>query len=188
MNNEIITVTRIGELIAQGIECWLEAGKILVDVLENGETLDSISSQIGISKDMLTMFERIGHESLHPKLLVSTSTGANKLKNCGYSEQKRYSDEPVNVLVMKGEKVESINIGIDSLTADQCKQVFGHGHVRDDAGQRAFLESKFESERMTKVKSIEDGTGYVLSGSKVTFKKNVTMDKNDLIAILGRLK
>jgi hypothetical protein len=28
MNNEIITVTRIGELIAQGIECWLEAGKM----------------------------------------------------------------------------------------------------------------------------------------------------------------
>ena len=90
--------------------------------------------------------------------------------------------------MMHENEVQTLIVDLDSLTTDQCKQVFANGHVRDLGEQRAYLESKFESERMTKVAQIEDGTGYVLKGANVIFKKGVSMNKNDLIAILGRLK
>jgi hypothetical protein len=74
------------------------------------------------------------------------------------------------------------------MTTDQVKQVFCRGHIRDVAEQRAYLESKMESERLQAVYEVEDGAGYVLKGRTVLFKRGICLNKDDLIQILGRMK
>ena len=179
---------RLAALIIQGIESWTEAGKLLVHELDNGATLDGIAKAAGLSKDILSRFEQIGRNALFPRLLASTSPGARALTGCPYSEQVRFSEEPVALLVMHDGKADTLLANIDALTPDQCKQVFGRGHIRDAAEQRAYLESKAEQGRVQKVQAIEDGAGYVISGKTVVFKRGVSVTKDDLIQILGRMK
>lgn len=178
----------IAQLIMSGIEAWLEAGKILVEALDQGASLDEISEESGVSKNILVRFEQIGRNSLYPKLLASTSPGSRALSGCTYSEQKHFCHNPLKVLVYRNDEIDSILVDVDSLTNDQVKQVFGRGHVRSESEQRAYLESKLEKERMSKVAEIEDGAGYVLKGRTVVFKKGCQMSKDDLISILGRMK
>ena len=178
---------RIAELITQGIEAWLEAGKILVGMLDEGYTLDRIAENAGISKDILTRFEAIGRNNLYPKLLASTSPGARALIGCGFSEQKQFCHEPIEILIVREGVQDTLKVDLDALTNDQCKQVFGRGHVRSLAEQRAYLESKAEEERTRAVTIAEDAAGYILKGHRVTFKKGVSMGKEDLIKILARM-
>lgn len=183
-----MNASRISELIMAGIEAWLEAGRLLVETLDEGATLSEIADASGVSKDVLARFEQIGRNSLYPRLLASTSPGARALISCAFSEQKHYCHNPVEVLVMHDGNPDTLQVGIDALTSDQVKQVFIRGRVRDLAEQRAYLESKLEETRMAKVTEIEDGAGYVLRGKQVLFKKGCAMTKDDLISILGRLK
>ena len=177
----------IADLIMQGIDAWMEAGKILVSMLDEGHTLDRIAESAGISKDILSRFEAIGRNNLYPKLLASTSPGARALMGCGYSEQKQFCHEPIELLVVKGEAHDVLKVDVDALTSDQCKQAFGRGHVRSMAEQRAYMESKAEEDRNRAVAMVEDAAGYVLKNHRVTFKKGLSLGKEDLIKILARL-
>jgi len=184
----IETGKKVASLIMAGIEAWLEAGKLLVDALDNGATLDDIADSAGVSKDILARFEQIGRNNLYPRLLASTSPGARALTGCPFSEQKHYCHNPVKMLVMRDGEPDTLLVPLDNMTPDQVKQVFCRGHIRDIAEQRAYLESKHESDRMQKVYEVEDGAGYVLKGRTVLFKRGISLSKDDLIQILGRLK
>jgi hypothetical protein len=179
---------KIATLIMAGIEAWLEAGRLLVETLDGGATLEDIAESAGVSKDILARFEQIGRNNLYPRLLASTSPGARALTACPYSEQKNYCHNPVKLLVMHGGQPDTLLVPLDNLTTDQCKQVFCRGHIRDISEQRAYLESKMEADRMQKVYEVEDGAGYVLKGRTVVFKRGVALSKDDLIQILGRMK
>ena len=179
---------KIASLIMAGIEAWLEAGKLLVEALDNGATLDDIVDSAGVSKDILARFEQIGRNNLYPRLLASTSPGARALTGCPFSEQKHYCHNPVKLLVMHDGQPDTLLVPLDNMTTDQVKQVFCRGHIRDVAEQRAYLESKMESERMQAVYEVEDGAGYVLKGRTVLFKRGICLNKDDLIQILGRMK
>jgi len=180
--------SKISTLIMAGIEAWLEAGRLLVETLDNGATLNEVAQESGVSKDILSRFEQIGRNALYPKLLASTSAGARALSSCPYSEQKHYVENAVEVLVMRDGQPDTLKVALDDLTTDQVKQVFNRGRIRDLAAQRAYLEDKLERDRMSKVAEIEDGAGYVLKGKQVVFKKGCAMNKDDLIQILGRMK
>lgn len=180
--------SKISTLIMAGIEAWLEAGRLLVETLDAGATLCEIADESGVSKDILSRFEQIGRNSLYPKLLASTSAGARALSSCPYSEQKYYTENTMSVLVIREDDTDVLQVKLDDLTPEQVKQVFNRGRIRDLAGQRAYLEDKLERDRMAKVAEIEDGAGYVLKGRQVVFKKGCAMSKDDLIAILGRMK
>ena len=187
--NEIAKTTgqEIASLIVQGIESWIQAGKLLVEALDNGSTLNELADESGVSKDILSRFEQVGRNALYPKLLASTSPGANALKICGYSEQKEFCENPVTLVVCKNGTFDNLLVNVDALTSHQAKQVFTRGHVRSEAEQRAYLEDVAEVERKKKINEIEDSAGYIIKGNKVMFKKNVTISKDELIKILGKV-
>ena len=181
MKNELRKSSRVAELITQGIEAWLEAGKILVELLDDGKSLESISEECGLSEDILYRFEQIGRKSLHPQLLANTSAGARALSSCGYSTQSKYIKEPVKLLLNNG---ETLLVKVENMTASQVKQAFASGHVRSEGEQRAYIEAMEEKRR---AQSIVTENPYEISGRKVVFRQGVSMTKDELIHVLGRL-
>lgn len=181
-------VKQIGELIMQGIQAWLDAGKLLVKVLDSGESLESVANRCGLSKDVLYRFEQIGRSQLYPKLLASTSEGARALSLCGFSEQKQFSESPIPVLIEGNGKYEVLNIEMDNLTPRQVKQVFCRGHVRTNAEQRAWIEDQKAKEKAKYIDESAITMPYVIRGKTVQFVRGAEMTKQELTAILARMK
>jgi hypothetical protein len=181
---------RIAELIARGIEAWLEAGKVLVETLEQGVTLDQLSETTRLSKGTLVQFEQIGRGTLYPRLLIRSgaSPGARALLRCGRSEQEQYCAEPLQLLVLRGEHQDVLRVPLDSLTPDQCKQIFSGSHIRDLGEQRAYLESQAEVLRVKRAAAIHDQAGYTIKGNQVLFQKSTSLGRDDLIQILSRMR
>ncbi len=183
-----ITLTKvqeIAELIRCGIESWTRAGELTASALDSGEyTLSSLAEETGVSKEMLARFEQIGREQLYPMLLASTSPGARALRKCTYSEQVKYYNEPVPILLEGG---DVLNVPLDNLTPEQTKQAFSRYHAKDLGEQRAHLESSLQAFRTRRLAEVEDQTGYTIQRGRVTFTQGTTLTKDDLIRILARV-
>ncbi len=179
---------RIAELIVRGIEAWIEAGQVLVETLDQGVTLEQVSDASGLSKDILAQFEQIGRGVIYPRLLTSKSPGARALLRCGRSEQEQYCSEPLQLMVLRGEQQDILRVPLDSLTPEQCKQLFVRGHIRDLGEQRACLESQAEEIRAKRAAVVHDQAGYTIKGDKVVFQKDARLGRDDLIQILSRMR
>ena len=175
--------SELSELIASGIECWVKAGKILVEMLDSGETnLADVSEKTGLTPGVLSRFEQLGRNQLVPELLIANYPASKYIQKLPYSEQKRLIDDSIEVLA--SDQGDKLNVMPKNLTTSQCKQVFTSNSVRDLGGQRAWVESrkqkKSESVTITEMP-------YHISGSKVFFDQGCTMKASQLISILAQL-
>ena len=180
-------LSKISELILQGIECWLEAGKIIVKALDDEPgCLERIMEVTGLDENIIRRFYQIGRKELHPRILCSTSAGIRKLAMCPYHEQELYLSNPIDVLVSHG---ETLKVYADNLTKEHIKQVFNSDHVRSLPEQKAWLateESKHIEKEAARLSMCQE-EGYVIKGKKVFFKAGVVLTGKEIAQILARL-
>ncbi len=174
----------ISGLILKGLECWVEAGEIIADFLDNNPSgMSEITKASGLDETIIRRFYSIGRHELHPMILCSTSLGVQKLARCPYNEQERYLEEPISVQISGGDK---LNVGVKNLTKEQVKQVFSRDHVRTAPEQKAWMEAEQRKTELAAItKSAEAETmGYVIHGRNVVFRKGMRLTVGEMRNIL----
>ena len=120
--------------IRQGIDHWRTAGKLLVDMTKkHPEAMTRIREKTGLTDAVLQTFARIGRNEIWPPLLVDSSLGARKLLECHYQDQKRYAEEPIDVVIeWKDGKTKTIKKKVSDLSRAECAVVFdGRGGINN---------------------------------------------------------
>lgn len=190
MKNELVLkdeITEIRELVVQGVQAWTEAGSRLVRLLDDGHQLEQLAEQAGLGQDILTRLVAVGRGRIHPDLLLHTSPAAKLLRGCDVSVQRRYIEQPLELLVLRDDQPQTLQVKLDALTPEQARQVMDRNHVRDLAEQRAWLEDQLKKRRSKRQAAVEDEGNFVIKGHKVLFKQGASMTKDELIKIAARL-
>jgi hypothetical protein len=138
------TMEKIYTLILKGIECWIEAGKIVAEQIDKDEDFVEKLNRAHpeISTEMIYAFEMVGRKQLSPRLLVCDGPGPKRLRKLPLQLQERYLDNPVPMLIKTEKGWETLKADVRTLTLSQAAQVFGECGVRSEAAQRAWIESK----------------------------------------------
>jgi hypothetical protein len=131
-------------LFQKGYDAWIDAGKIVSSAIEEDpDFAEKVHAKHPeISCDTVYAFDRLGRKELHPKLLISDSPGAKKLRRMPYSIQEKYSNNPVPLLIKTEKGWETLPASAFNLTPEQANQAFDSDGVRPEAAQRAWLECK----------------------------------------------
>lgn len=179
----------LSRLITEGLEAWVKAGELVVEILDEGQSLKDIETETGLSVTLLGQFEKIGRRVVHPKLVHENSCGYRALSKCSYSDQQRFLEEPVEVLCMKEDgETDILRVNVGDLTSRQCKQVFDSGKVRDLAAQRAYIQSRVEESVEKSMAAQYVDKPYLVRGKKVTFMKGAIMTDRDVLRILEEMR
>lgn len=135
-------IEQIQTLINRGIEQWITAGEIIVQLIDDeGYDLTTLSAEIGISVSPLAKFELLGRKQLHPRLLTSDFPAVRKIMTLPYSEQTRLLEPTATVdLIIDGG--ETLKTPVRNLTPSQVHQVFTKNSIRTPGEQRAYIEDK----------------------------------------------
>lgn len=190
-------LTQLGTTIQRGIDSWVEAGQIVVELLDVEKIskefiVTTINSDI-ITIDVLDQFERIGRKQIRPELLVADYPAANYMLGLPYSDQSLLQKEPIDVVVEKdGEGTDILKVPAKNLTKDQCKQVFektpsGKG-VRNPGAQRAWLVS--ERAKATRKKGVTNTkTSWKVQGKELhIFTAPLVLKKKELLMALQMME
>ena len=134
------------------------------------------------SETVWSSFEKIGRKQVDPRVLFGDGGPHRaRIKQLPYTTQKRLLDgEPVELLVSEG---DVLKVDARSVTSDQAAQLFAGDHVRSTAEQKTWVLDREKKARLTKGDSTET-MPYVISGNRVTFKKNLTMTVRELKDLL----
>ena len=171
-------------LFQEGYEAWVKAGKLVAGQLEQDpDFAEKVHAECPeISVDTVYAFDRLGRKELHPKLLVSDSPGAKKLRRLPYSVQEKLTDSPVSVLIKTERGWDTLNVSVFNLTAEQASQVFDSDCVRNEAQQRAFIESKCSKAL------IQVDEPYRVSGRKLLVMQPCQLTAKQLARILSEME
>lgn len=185
---EPLAPSRIEQLqhaIFTGIESWRHAGALLVSILEeDGLSLAMISERSDLPLDVLAQLEKIGRNQLVPQLLLAEYPAARKLERLPMSEQERLMIEPVEVMIMKDGKPDTLHVAVRHLTGSQVRQVFAANHVRTLAEQRQWIESQKPEQQTVKVES-----PYIITRKgSVIFSQGCEMTAKELLRIAAQLQ
>lgn len=180
-------ITQFAQLINDGIEAWVKAGEIVVELLDaDPQAMDNICAQCPwITPEIIVRFEQIGRKQVYPKLLLSDAPGVRKLRKLSYSLQGKYSEEPVDLLVVNNGSTDVLKVHVKSLTSSQANQVFDKDCVRSVAQQRAFI---FDKNSSTVFPDLSESLPYRIRGGKVEFRENCTLTAHQIAEILTRLQ
>lgn len=186
-----IDLTQVADLILKGIDCWIKAGEIIASALDREpDSMDRICEVTGLSSDIVRRFEQIGRKEVYPKLLANTSVGYRKLAACTYREQKLYSENPIELIVLKPDgDTDMLSTGVQNLTPEQCKQVFAKGHIRTQSEQRAWLESerKKSFERDLKIKTTNHPLHFKVAKNTLVVYEPWQFTRQELAKILAEM-
>lgn len=182
----------IGKLVYDGIDSWLRAGEMVAEVLaaDDAPTVEALADSAGLSPDIVRRFEQIGRREIYPQLLAHTSEGARKLASCSYREQKQYMNDSVPVAIVRDGDVDVLDVKVDSLTREQCRQVFASHHVRNISEQRAWIETQAQKERERRELEAAEiyETPYHVKGKRVLFRKGAELSRKELVHLLNELE
>lgn len=173
---------RFASLVQQGIDAWTEAGRLLVEMLtENPDAKSAITNaNPDLTDEILSRFEAIGRNQLHPKCLLNNSPGMRRLRGLPFSDQSRYLESPVPLLVQKESGIETLQVAVRNLTTKQAQQVFANGYVRAPDAQRAWLESKRPHKK-------KNGASYTVKNGKVLFHQDCELNAREIADIMAKL-
>ncbi len=175
-------------LIANGIECWTKAGEIIVTLLDDGMTIQEISEKSEyLTEDIVRRFEQLGRKQIVPSLLVANYPAARNLVRLGYSDQKNATENGVELLVMNGNKAETLNVSVENLAPNQCRQVFNGNSIRSLAAQRAYIEAKMQEARISDPIDVVSEP-YRISGKRVVFQRGCELTARQIAQILADIE
>jgi hypothetical protein len=133
---------KLGQLILLGLQGKLMACKLYVELInKKPESKEIIHEKYPfISESDWSKMESVGRGALIPQLLGG-GHNANSLSGCPVSEQEKYNEKPIDVLIKNNGQYDTIKIYYYNLSTFQRKQVFAKSHVRTVAEQKAYLLS-----------------------------------------------
>lgn len=142
-NNTQSKLSQIKDLFHQGVQAWVKAGEIIVEVIDDeGLSLEEINDTLEMPLDVLATLEKIGRKQVNPQLLLSDYPAARSLERLPMSEQERLMIEPVDVLLQTGGTTDMIKVQVQHMTREQVKQVFARNYIRPIHEQRAWIEGQ----------------------------------------------
>lgn len=182
-----IKIAQFAALIKEGIDAWVKAGEIIVELLNQDPTvIDQICAQNAwITPEICYRFEQIGRKQVSPQLLLSDTPGVRRLRSLPFSQQERYANEPLELLVVENGKTDVLKIHVKNLTPAQTAQVFEKDSVRDIAKQRAYL---FDKQSKDAFPVAGNDKPYTIVGGKVRFKANCTLTARQIAEILTEIQ
>lgn len=189
MKHTITNTNRLAALqqaISAGIEAWKTAGQLLVAIIEeDGLSLGDIAEKADLPIDVLAQLEKIGRNQLVPQLLLAEYPAARKLERLPMSEQERLMIEPVEVMVMKSGKPDTLCVQVRHLTPSQVRQVFAANHIRSASEQRQWIESQTP----TQSAPVKAECPYILTRKgSVIFQQSCEMTAKELLRIAAQLQ
>jgi len=178
-------ISRFSELAAAGMQAWVDAGELLVEMVEEDDrTYASIVEAVpDMSYALLSRFEQIGRKQLHPRILMACSSGGRRLATLPYSEQVKYLDGPIDVVIEAAGEISTLQIMAKDLNTFQIKQVFDSGTIRGVDAQRAWLRSR---ERKTSLAGT-DGAAYTVKGDSLIVNRPCKLSRKDLATLLAQM-
>jgi hypothetical protein len=142
-NVQTNTATKFAELLTQGINAWLEAGRLVAECLaaDSGWADQVVTQYPEIGLETIYAFERIGQLKLHPRLLLADAPGFRALRRLPYHLQEKHLNDPFVVLIRSEKGWEELLISAANLTDHQVRQLINGSEIRSVAAQRAWLET-----------------------------------------------
>lgn len=170
--------------IRSGMESWLRAGEIVVQMMdEGGMSIEEIVDACpGVSFGVVQQFERIGRRMVLPELLPATYAAAKFMRALPYADQQRLLTDGVELMTESG---DTLRVHVASLTALQCRQVFDGEMVRGIAGQRAWVESEKTKAALRDIPRME--ATYTIRKGKVYFAAGACVDAQEMLRIVSEL-
>ena len=132
---------RFGELVNQGIEAWVEAGRLLTEITADDPEAYTVilSENPHLTRDILLAFERIGRKEIYPYLIIDGSPGARMLAALPYESQVKLYTGKVRVVVKRGGCLEPIDKRVCDLTQPEAARAFDGDHIRPVAEQMKLM-------------------------------------------------
>jgi hypothetical protein len=171
-------------LFKQGVDAWIKAGEILVDLVESDpHTYDYIIQQCPqINAGILGRFEQMGRKTLHPQLLLTASPGFAKLTRLPFSMQERYISEPIPLIVHTAEGTDVLLVKAKDMTKEQANQVFALGRLRTEGEQKALLMQQ----QSNAARPVTTSKPWSIRGSKIIIN-GLEFSRKELTAILAQM-
>jgi hypothetical protein len=178
-------IAEFGTHVGAGIESWIKAGKLLVELV--GQDPDVYAKIIAknphINAGVLGRFEQMGRGMLHPQLLLAHTPGLNKLAAMPYSVQQKYVEEPIPVIVETGAGTDVLLIKAREMTAGQAAQAFASNRLRTEGEQKAWLLDQ----RQRRAVPVSNTSPWRIKNGKVEFRAGATLTASELCAIISQL-
>lgn len=172
------------ELIDRCRKTWLEAGKIIAKRMDEDKGFaDRFSEQTGIAIDIVIGFQRVGQGKVLPQLLLMNKGGTNCLRRMPIEVQEKYLNEPLPVVIKKGDSYDVLPVAVTDLTRDQVEQVFNGEGVRSEGAQRAWL-ADWERKELIKVKAVKAQMPWYIQKGICVFPPSPSPQKFTLEQIL----
>tara|TARA_R110000868_G_scaffold243507_1_gene499482 strand:- start:54 stop:488 length:435 start_codon:yes stop_codon:yes gene_type:complete len=107
---------------------------------------DTIAKQLGVSVPFVRNLERVGRKHMAPELVWGETQGRRYLARLPMQEQVRWLAQPLEIITTTGDELQ---VSVDNLTPELCRQVFAGPRVRTTGEQRAWLETAQRTKRIT---------------------------------------
>lgn len=176
--------------IMSGVEEWTKAGRLIVTLLDDqGMSYDEILNECeGLSCNILQRFEQIGRKQVYPQLLINTSAGCRKLASMPYSQQVKYANEPIPVVIKNETGTDQILVKSSDLSTYQVRQVFSKDGVRTLGAQRAWIEDQERAAaNAVDVDPEQWELPWIVKGKQVIITKSCKMTRRELLSILNEI-
>lgn len=174
------------ELFQQGVNAWIKAGEMLVEMVEDDpHVYDYIIQQCPtLNAGILGRFEQMGRKNLHPQLLLTASPGFDKLRKLPFSMQERYITEPVPIIVHTESGTDVLLVHAKNMTKEQANQVFAQGRIRTEGEQKAWMMQQ----RSNAAKPIGGNISpWSIRNGRVVFNAGASLSAGELATIITQL-
>ena len=179
------TAKQLGDLIFSGLNMWVKAGEMLVEMIDNDPNAIKriCKANPRLTKPMLNKFEKIGRKVYDPRLLLRNCAGYTKARRLPYSAQQDILKNKVKIAVSPTSSDHRL-VDVGEMTPAETRIAFTNEGVRSITEQRSFLKSQ---EKPKGIKMNDSSPDYVIHKGKVTFRHDVTLDVAGLAAILSQM-
>lgn len=171
-------------LFKEGVDAWIKAGEILVDLVESDPHAYDyiIQSCPQLNAGILGRFEQMGRKTLHPQLLLTASPGFAKLTRLPFSMQERYIEEPIPMIVHTKEGPDVLLVQAKNMTKEQAAQAFAPGRVRTEGEQRAWLMQQ----ESNAARPVTSNKPWSIKGNKIIIN-GLEFTRKELTVILAQM-
>lgn len=179
----------IEKLIQAGTDAFAQAGKKLVELIDEfPETKEIIMTRNPkFRMEALNRLEAIGRGSILPELAFDEREGVKALRRLPLSDQKKYMAEPLELVVVKDGKNDTLLVAVTDLTASQAKQVFSAEHIRTLGAQRAYLEEQRMKQAQKNPSNGDNVPAWQIRKDRVIFNSGATLTAGELATIITQL-
>lgn len=173
-------------LFRDGVNAWIKAGEILVELVENDpHVFDYIIQKCPqLNAGLLGRFEQMGRKILHPQLLLTNSPGFAKLQKLPFSMQERFIDEPIPLIVHTEQGTDVLLVKAKDLTKEQANQVFAKDRLRTEGEQKAWLIQQASTASRPASSNVAP---WIIKGGRVQFQQGVSLSAGELATIITQL-